>query len=76
MMKVGKKLEIILLLQVAYEHVYDGRELDIVYAKQTLKYTQALWGRKVRLITKAKDCKEFAINCNENGELTLTENAH
>ena len=58
------------------EHVYDGRELDIVYAKQTLKYTQALWGRKVRLITKAKDCKEFAINCNENGELTLTENAH
>ena len=58
------------------EHVYDGRELDIVYAKQTLKYIQALWGRKVRLITKAKDCKEFAINCNENGELTLTENAH
>lgn len=58
------------------EHVYDGRELDIVYAKQTLKYIQALWGRKVRLITKAKDCKEFAINCNENGELTLTENTH
>lgn len=58
------------------EHVYDGRELDIVYAKQTLKYIQALWGRKVRLITKAKECREFAINCNENGELTLTENAH
>lgn len=58
------------------EHVYDGRELDIVYAKQTLKYIQALWGRKVRLITKAKECKEFAINCNENGELTLTESTH
>jgi len=58
------------------EHVYDGRELDIVYAKQTLKYIQALWGRKVRLITKAKECREFAINCNENGELTLTENSH
>ncbi|MDY4077954.1 MAG: SpoVR family protein [Clostridium sp.] len=58
------------------EHVYDGRELDIVYAKQTLKYIQALWGRKVRLITKARDCKEFAINCNENGEVTLTENTH
>lgn len=58
------------------EHVYDGRELDIVYAKQTLKYIEALWGRKVRLITKAKECKEFAINCNENGELTLTENAN
>ena len=58
------------------DHVYDGRELDIVYAKQTLKYIQALWGRKVRLITKAKECREFAINCNENGELTLTENSH
>lgn len=58
------------------DHVYDGRELDIVYAKQTLKYIQALWGRKVRLITKTKECKEFAINCNENGELTLTENSH
>ena len=58
------------------EHVYDGRELDIVYAKQTLKYIQSLWGRKVRLITKAKECKEFAINCNENGEITLTENAN
>ncbi len=58
------------------EHVYDGRELDIVYAKQTLKYIQALWGRKVRLITKAKEFREFAINCNENGELTLTENSH
>lgn len=56
------------------EHVYDGRELDIVYAKQTIKYIQALWGRKVKLITKAKEFKEFAINCSENGELTLTEN--
>lgn len=58
------------------EHVYDGRELDIVYAKHTIKYIQRLWGRKVRLITKGKDFKEFIIKCNENGEITLIDGNH
>ena len=67
MRMVGKKLEIILP---------DGRELDIVYAKHTIKYIQRLWGRKVRLITKGKDFKEFIIKCNENGEITLIDGNH
>lgn len=54
------------------EHIYDGRELDIVYAKNTLKYLQSLWGYSVRLVTKTKENKEFIINCNENKEITLT----
>ena len=55
------------------EHIYDGRELELVYAKETLKYLQALWGHKVRIITKAKDGKEFAINCDDEGKITVTD---
>ncbi|MGG7178000.1 SpoVR family protein [Clostridium paraputrificum] len=55
------------------EHIYDGRELELVYAKETLKYIQALWGHKVRMITKSKDGKEFAINCDDEGKITVTD---
>ena len=44
--------------------------------KHTIKYIQRLWGRKVRLITKGKDFKEFIIKCNENGEITLIDGNH
>lgn len=48
-------------LTLTLEHVYDGRELEATYAKETLKYVQQLWGYKVRLLTKNKDNKEFYI---------------
>lgn len=34
------------------EHVFDGRELDLEYAKYTLKYVAKLWGSTVKLKTK------------------------
>lgn len=55
------------------EHVYDGRELELTYAKETLKYVQQLWGYKVRLITKTKENKEFYINCDEEKRITVTD---
>ncbi|MEE1072045.1 MAG: SpoVR family protein [Cellulosilyticum sp.] len=33
------------------EHVEDGRELNLSYATETLKYVQTLWGGKVVLLT-------------------------
>ncbi|WP_160679972.1 SpoVR family protein [Clostridium sp. C8-1-8] len=52
------------------EHVFDGRELDIVYAKETLKYVQELWGYKVVLITKNKDLQEVSLICDEGKKIT------
>ncbi len=46
------------------EHVFDGRELELNYAKETLKYIQELWGKKVKLITKDSDKKDVVIMCN------------
>ena len=34
------------------EHVYDGRELEMNYAKETIKYIGELWGERVDLKTK------------------------
>ena len=33
------------------EHEYDGRELEINYAKETIKYVAVLWGARVELKT-------------------------
>ncbi|QAA34620.1 SpoVR family protein [Clostridium manihotivorum] len=52
------------------EHVFDGRELDIVYAKETLKYVQELWGYKVVLVTKNKDLQEVSLICDEGKKIT------
>lgn len=60
-------------LTLTLEHVYDGRELEVTYAKETLKYVQQLWGYKVRLLTKNKDNKEFYINCDADKKITVTE---
>ena len=43
------------------EHVFDGRELEIVYAKETIKNLQQLWGGSVVIQTKTKDGKSFGI---------------
>lgn len=53
------------------EHVFDGRELEINYAKETLKYIQELWGRKVKLLTKDSDKKEIVMTCNMNKEIII-----
>ncbi len=51
------------------EHVFDGRELELNYAKETLKYIQELWGKKVKLITKDSDKKDVVIMCNMDKEI-------
>lgn len=40
------------------EHVYDGRELDINYAQQTLKYAAALWKKRVVLKTRLNNTEQ------------------
>jgi stage V sporulation protein R len=52
------------------EHVFDGRELDIGYAKETLKYVQELWGYKVVLVTKTKELQDISIVCDETKKIT------
>lgn len=46
------------------EHVFDGRELEIRYAQETLKYVVDLWGGKVDLRT-TLDNKPKTISCSD-----------
>ena len=55
------------------EHVFDGRELDISYAKETIKYIQSLWGYTVKLITMTKDNKKFTIVCNDKKNISILD---
>ncbi|WP_315672900.1 SpoVR family protein [Clostridium sp. 19966] len=48
------------------EHVYDGRELNMDYAKATLKHVFKLWGHNVILRTKQSE-KNVELSC-ENGD--------
>lgn len=41
------------------EHEYDGRELQLEYAHQTLKHIARLWGGTVRLRTKVRDTPQI-----------------
>lgn len=47
------------------EHRYDDRELEINYAKETIKYISDLWGGKVDLKTKLNN-KDKVIRCTED----------
>ncbi|MCR1952411.1 MULTISPECIES: SpoVR family protein [unclassified Clostridium] len=58
-------------LTLTLEHFFDGRELEMSYAKETLKYVQDLWGRKVTLITKTKEGKQIEIICNEDRKIFI-----
>ncbi|MGL5380651.1 SpoVR family protein [Clostridium sp.] len=51
------------------EHFFDGRELEVSYAKETLKYVQDLWGHKVILQTKTKDGRDIEIICDEDRKI-------
>ena len=58
-------------LTLTLEHLFDGRELEMSYAKETLKYVQDLWGRKVTLVTKTKEGKQIEIVCNEDRKIFI-----
>lgn len=54
------------------EHVYDGRELELSYAKETLRYLGKLWGYKVRLKTTDRNGESFILLC-DNGKVAISE---
>ena len=58
-------------LSLTLEHNFDGRELELTYAKETLKYIQDLWGHKVILLTRSKDEKSMEIVCNEDRNIYI-----
>ncbi|MBP2650971.1 MAG: SpoVR family protein [Firmicutes bacterium] len=47
------------------EHVFDGRELELKYAKETLKHIVDLWGSRVELTTDLDGHRKI-ISCNED----------
>lgn len=52
--EVGPRNQVLLL-----EHEYDGRELQLEYAHQTLKHLSQFWGGTVRLRTKVRDTQQL-----------------
>ncbi|MTI70131.1 MAG: SpoVR family protein [Firmicutes bacterium] len=52
------------------EHVYDGRELELTYAYETLKYICILWGGKIELKTKI-DEEEKILVCSEDKKIVI-----
>lgn len=53
------------------ENIFDGRVLELSYAKETLKYVQELWGYDVKLITKSKDKQDVILICNQDKKVTM-----
>ncbi|MDR3561594.1 MAG: SpoVR family protein [Negativicutes bacterium] len=54
------------------EHVFDGRELELNYAKETLKHVVDLWGARVELATDLSGSRKI-ISCDENKILTVKD---
>ena len=55
------------------EHDYDGRELEMGYAKETLKYVSTLWGARVDLKTKL-NARDKIMRCEPDGAVTVIDN--
>jgi stage V sporulation protein R len=55
---------------VMLEHMYDGRELELNYAYETLKYFAELWEGRVMLSTVVED-KKRVIVCDEHKRISL-----
>lgn len=55
---------------VMLEHLYDGRELELNYAYETLKYCSELWEGRVMLSTVIDDKKRIII-CDEHKRISL-----
>ena len=53
------------------EHVFDGRELELLYAKETIKYLFDLWGHKVVLNTRTKEGRSIEIVCDNDRRVTV-----
>ncbi len=64
-MEVSSKDKSLLL-----EHEYDGRELELKYAQETLRYISTLWGGKVLLRTVLDNVKKLII-CDEDKRITM-----
>lgn len=54
------------------EHVFDGRELDMESAGETLKYVVDLWGGPVDLMTNLHE-KDMVISCSDAKEVVVQE---
>ena len=54
------------------EHEYDGRDLELTYAGETLKYLVELWGQPVELRTKL-DGQEKRLICHENKKISVID---
>lgn len=54
------------------EHVHDGRELELGYAKETLKHIVGLWGAKVELYTTMED-RPKVIACDEDRIINIRD---
>lgn len=52
------------------EHEYDGRELELNYANETIKHLVDLWDGKVMLTTISEGRRRI-INCDERKKITL-----
>lgn len=52
------------------EHEYDGRELELTYANETLKYISTLWGGKVSLKTTINKDKKI-ITCTDDKKINM-----
>lgn len=52
-------------------HIFDGRELDLIYAKETLKNISNLTKKNIRMITKNKELQEINIVCNEENKIFI-----
>ncbi|ASW43421.1 SpoVR family protein [Clostridium isatidis] len=61
--KVNKELKL--------EHVFDGRELELSYAKETMRYIQGLFKGKISLVTRTKENREVEIICDENNNIVI-----
>jgi stage V sporulation protein R len=53
------------------EHLFDGRELDMNYAQETIKYVVDLWGGNVELKTKMNN-KDVTLACGTD-KMVLTK---
>jgi stage V sporulation protein R len=54
------------------EHLFDGRELEMSYARETLKHIVDLWGAKVELST-VLEGKLKIIGCSEDKMITIRD---
>ncbi|AKL96275.1 stage V sporulation protein R [Clostridium aceticum] len=52
------------------KHEFDGRELELSYAYETLKYITSLWGGKVQLMTIIGKTPKV-ISCDENKRVSI-----